>query len=133
MWRFVKLDYERQCELSLNPELSLPNAKTTTADDRKFTNYLFGGTNEKGLAKGKAFTSRLGYDINNYSELKKEILERAEKYPSLYKNTDEFGDKYEQKIVLYGNKDTPANVVVGWKVKDNKTWMTSAYIKEIER
>ena len=77
--------------------------------------------------------SRLGYDINNYSELKKEILAIAERYPSLYKNTDEFGDKYEQKIVLYGNKDTPANVVVGWKVKDNKTWMTSAYIKEIER
>ena len=38
--------------------------------------------------------SRLGYDINNYSELKKEILARAERYPSLYKNTDEFADKY---------------------------------------
>ena len=94
MWRFVKLDYERQNALALNPELSLPNAKKATADDRKFTNYLFGGIYEKGLAKGKAFTSRLGYDINNYSELKKEILARAERYPSLYKNTDEFADKY---------------------------------------
>ena len=42
------------------------------------------------------------------------------------------GSSYEQKIVLYGHKNTPANIVVGWKCNGGKTWMTTAYIKEVE-
>lgn len=131
-WNFIKLDYRRQHTLINNPELSLPNARNASADNRKFTEYLFGGNNEKGLAKGRAITSRLGYDINNYQDLKDIILKNAASYPIKLKNTDTHGIGYEQKIVLYGIKDSPANVVVGWKVKDNKTWLTSAYIKEVE-
>ena len=130
-WRFIKLDYYRQNMLVRNPDLALPNAAAATVDNRKFTHYLFGGTNEKGLAKGRAFTSRLGYDINNYDELKQEMLKAAKKYPSLYKDTDDFGDRYEQKIVLYGFNNTPANVVLGWKTDGENTWMTTSYIKEV--
>ncbi|MCH5212258.1 MAG: minor capsid protein [Oscillospiraceae bacterium] len=132
MWRFVKLDYKRQNALVEHPELSLPNAKTATADDRKFTHYLFSETNKKGQAKGRAFTSRLGYDINNYPELKQEILTRAAKYPAKLKGNNEHGDLYEQKIVLYGNKGKPANVILGWINSDTSTRMTSAYIKEVK-
>lgn len=132
-YSFIELDYARQVKLINNPSLALPNAKKVTADDRKFTEYLFGGVNEKGLSKGRAFTSRLGYDIDNYTELKQEIIKGAEKYISVYKGTDSFGDKHEQKMVLYGKKDKPANVIIGWKVKDDKTWMTSAYIKEVDK
>lgn len=131
-WRFIKLDYKRQNELKQNPELALPNADKATADKRKFTEYLFGGNNENGLAKGRAFTSRLGYDINNYKGLQKEILKKADKYPAIKKETDIYGTKYEQKIILYGNKEKPANVIVGWKEHDGKTWLTSAYIKELK-
>ncbi|MDO5398226.1 MAG: hypothetical protein Q4G33_09875 [bacterium] len=127
----MKLDYERRNTLVQNPELSLPNAKTAMADDRKFTHYLFSETNKKGQAKGKAFTSRLGYDINNYSELKQEILTRAAKYPAKLKGCNEHGDLYEQQIVLYGNNGKPANVIVGWINSDVSTRMTSAYIKEV--
>lgn len=132
-YRFIKLDYKRQNRLIIQPELALPNAKKATVDNRKFTEYLFNPENQKGWAKGQAFTSRLGYDKDNYSELKDLILKSAEKYPSKHKGTDIFGDKYEQKIILYGNKGTPANIIIGWKVNGNKTWMTSAYIKEIDR
>ena len=75
-WRYVKLDYQRQNALIKNPELALPNALSATADNRKFTEYLFGGTHENGLVKGAAFTSRLGYDISNYDKLKDEILKK---------------------------------------------------------
>ena len=133
VWSFVKLDYERQNTLIKDPSLKLPNVEKATADDRKFTNYLFGGDNKNGLSKGKAFTSRLGYNSTNYSDLKKEILTRASKYPATYKDENAFGKRYEQKIVIYGNKETPANVIVGWLIKDEKTWMTSAYIKEVKK
>lgn len=132
-WRFVKLDYSRQNKLIQNPKLVLPNVKDAIVDNRKFTEYLFGGHNEGGLAKGRAFTSRLGYDISNYEEMKAEIIESASHYPTTYKNTDKYGNKYEQKIILYGKNNTPANVVIGWKVDKDKTWLTSAYIKEIGR
>ena len=84
------------------------------------------------MAKGRAFESRLGYNINNYEELKTEILSLAQKDPATMKETDIYGTKYEQKIVLYGKKEKPANAVIGWKEKDGKTWLTSAYIKEMK-
>lgn len=131
-YNFIKLDYRRHIKLINDPSLALPNAKNATADDRKFTEYLFGGVNEKGLAKGRAFTSRLGYDINNYVELKQEIIGKAERYPATLKNTNEHGNGYEQQMVLYGKNNTPANVIVAWKEKDGKTWLTSTYIKEVK-
>ena len=123
---------KRRNALIENPALALPNAKNATADDRKFTEYLFGGNNKRGLAKGRAFTSRLGYDINNYGDLKAEILKNADKYLAIEKETDIYGTKYEQKIVVYGHKNKPANVIIGWKEKDGRTWLTSAYIKELK-
>lgn len=132
-WQFTKLDYQRQNELAKHPELKLPNAENVIVPDKKFSHYLFGGDHQKGLAKGAAFTSRLGYDINNWSELQNEITERAVKYPAVYKDNNGYGDRYEQKIVLYGNKGTPANVVVGWLLKpDGSVSMSSAYIKEVK-
>ena len=131
-WRYVKLDYQRQNALVKNPETALPNALSATADNRKFTEYLFGGTNERGLAKGAAFTSRLGYDIDNYDKLKDEILKKASKYPSVYKRKNAQGDLYEQKIILYGLKNKPANVVVGWIANNDTVRMTTSYIKELK-
>ena len=130
---FMELDYKRRGRLIDNPELALPNAEKATADERKFTKYLFGGTNKNGLAKGRAFKSRLGYDIDNFEELRQKILEAATKYPATKNGVGEWGVRYEQKIVLYGRKGTPANVIVGWCTKDDATWLTSVYIKEIDR
>ena len=131
-WNFIKLDYKRRMDLINHPEKALPNADSVTADKRKFTEYLFGGVHKEGLAKGRAFTSRLGYDIDNYEKLKKEILSNATKYPATYKSEIDYGKRYEQKMVLYGLNDKPANVVVGWLSENNSIKMTSAYIKELK-
>lgn len=131
-WEYTKLDYKRQNELVEHPERKLPNAENAVLPDGKFTRYLLGGENEKGLAKGYAFTNRLGYDINNWKELQMEIAQQTAKYPATNKGSTIFGTKYEQKMILYGKKGTPANVVVGWIHKpDGTTSLTSAYIKEV--
>lgn len=130
-WEYMKLDYRRRNELLAHPEMKLPNAEDVVLPDTKFTKYLLGGDNAKGLAKGKAFTSRLGYDINNWESLQKELREGALKYPATYKGETEYGEKYEQQMVLYGKNNTPANVIVGWMHKpDDVVSMSSAYIKE---
>lgn len=129
-YRLVGLDYRRQNALKKDPSLALANADRATAADAKFTRYLFNPENKDGWAKGVAFTSRLGYDISNWQELQKEILTSAQKYPATVGETNEHGTKYTQKMVLYGKKEKPANVITGWKCKDEKTWMTTVYVKE---
>lgn len=132
-WRFTKLDYQRRNELLQHPELKLPNAENAMAADAKFEKYLFGGSHPEGLAKGDAFSSRLGYDAENWNSLKKQIIARAPQYPALSKGVNGYGKHmYEQKIILYGLKGTPANVVVGWSADDKSVIMASAYIKEVK-
>lgn len=132
-WRFTKLDYQRRNELLQHPELKLPNAENAMAADAKFEKYLFGGSHPEGLAKGDAFSSRLGYDAENWNSLKKQIIARAPQYPALSKGVNGYGKHmYEQKIVLYGLKGTLANVVVGWSADDKSVTMASAYIKEVK-
>lgn len=130
---FVKLDYSRKHRLMEHPELSLKNAEQAIIPEPKFTKYLFGGDNQAGLAKGQAFTSRLGYDAKNWDKLESEIKSRAKLYPAIEKISDQYGTRFEQKMILYGEKDMPANVVVGWIHKpDGTLLMTSAYIKEVK-
>lgn len=131
-WKIVKLDYQRQMDLIQNPESKLPNSENAILPEGKFTKYLLGGTNEAGLAKGRAITERLGYDIDNWKGLQKEIKLGATKYPAIHKGNTEYGSRYEQKMIVYGKNDTPANMVVGWLHKPDGTMnMTSAYIKEV--
>ena len=131
-WSYTKLDYKRRAELLQNPEKKLPNAENAILPEGKFTKYLLGGDIERGLAKGRAFTKRLGYSLENWKELQKEIQQGIEKYPAENKGQIEYGTKYEQKMILYGKKGTPANVIVGWLLKpDGSIAMTSAYIKEV--
>lgn len=130
-WKYVSLDYSRRGQYIKAPQNGLPNENNIKIAEEKYTKYLFSGENKIGIAKGNAFNSRLGYNIDNYPKLDKEIREAAVLNPATLKENSEYGNKYEQKVVLYGLKDTPANVVIGWIVNGGETRMTSAYIKEI--
>ena len=134
IFSFIKLDYMRRKDLIKHPEKALPSSKNFVLDDKKFTNYLFGGNLENGLAKGRAIKSRLGYDLSNWQDFKKEIAQASSKYPVLIKGEDQFGVTYEQKIILYGLKGKPANLVVGWKYDEERKHLhlTSVYIKEVK-
>ena len=130
--QYLRLDYKRRSRLAAHPELALPDSGGAAAAASKFSQYLFGGENEDGLAKGAAFASRLGYTAQNWQKLRTEIIKKSAQYPARAKGLDEHGQRYEQKIVLNGLKGKPANVVVGWINKDGQTKMTTAYIKEAD-
>ena len=130
-YSFVKLDYSRRSKLQKDPSLALPNAEKATAADAKFTGYLFNPENKDGWSKGVAFSSRLGYNIDNWEAIRKEIFSMAPSYPAAFVEITAYGTRYEQKIVLYGLKGKPANVVIGWMQNGEKTWLTTAMIKEV--
>nr|DAY50692.1 MAG TPA: minor capsid protein [Caudoviricetes sp.] len=131
-WQLTKIDYQRRKRLLNNPDLKLPNAEDATIDNRKFTRYLFDGSNEKGLIKGRLITKKLGYSIENYAEFKREILKRSLQYPVTLKHSDSHGARYEQKMIMYDTQNKPVNVVAGWNVKDGKTHMSTILIKEVK-
>lgn len=129
---FIKLDYERRTDLLKNPDKKLPNAENVILPEGKFTKYLFDGEHSNGLAKGRAISSRLGYSIENWQGFRDAIQKGAVKYPAVKKESDGHGQRYEQKMVLMGLKNNPANVVVGWIQRPNgEVSMTSAYLKEV--
>lgn len=131
MWRFMKLDYQRRNELLEHPELKLPNAENAILPEPKFTKYLFDENSKSGYPKGRAFTDRLGYGMDNWQKLQKALKNGVSRYPAQYVDNNGYGDRYVQKMVLYGEKGTPANVIVAWlKNADGTTKLTSAYIKE---
>lgn len=132
-YRLIKIDYKRRKKLIDNPNLILPNVDEATIDDRKFTEYLFGGTNKDGLIKGRLINNKLGYNINNYKEFAKEILIRAKKYPAKLKSTGKYGSKYETRTIFYGKNGEPVNVEIGWLVNGDKTHLTSIYINEVNK
>lgn len=131
--RYVNLDYSRRKRLIEHPELKLPRAESATIASEKFTGYLFNPNNHDGWSKGKNITSRLGYDIGNWEELRSEIKANASNYPVTIKKTDKHGTRYEQLQVVYGLNGKPANVEVGWIVTDNDVHLTSAYISEVTK
>lgn len=125
----LKFDYTQRNKLKKDKKLMLPNWQNATVDDRKFTEYLFGGINERGLIKGRLIDRVLGYNINNWEVLKNTIMYNINKYPVEYKRADNYGIGYEQIQVIYGLNGRAATLLVSWKVKGNITHMTSAYIE----
>ncbi|UHR03306.1 minor capsid protein [Peptoniphilus sp. GNH] len=132
-YKLIKVDYKRRKKLIDNPDLILPNVDKATIDDRKFTEYLFGGKNEDGLNKGRLIEKKLGYNIDNYLKFKKYILKRASIYPSRLNGEKHKGKRYEQKIFMYDKNKNPVNLIVGWYVEDSNTKMTTIFIKEVSR
>lgn len=131
-FKYIQLDYRRRNELIKHPERRLPVGEICVHES-KFTRYLFNDENLQGIAKGRAFQSRLGYDLNNWKELQEDITSKSSVYPVRSKGRNEYGERFEQKIILYGKKELPANVVVGWLRKtDGSVNMTTAYIKEVD-
>lgn len=103
----------------------MPNIYKTTIDDRKFTHYLFGGNNERGLIKGKLITEKFRHDINNYNDLKKYILSRVKTYPSVNRENRYTGTRYEQRIFIYDKNGMPINLKISWFIKGNQIHMTT--------
>jgi hypothetical protein len=127
-----KLETKLREQLKNNPQLLLPYAHTITIAEGKYTKYLFGGTDEKGLNKGRLITRVLGYDINNYLEFDKKIKQAVLDFPAIFKRRNEFGDVYQIDSVIMGIVGRKARVVIGALVDRETSKVTTIYIKDIK-
>lgn len=78
------------------------------------------------------FNTRFGYNKKR-TKLRGQIISNAEKHPASHISTDENGSRYEQRLILYGANGRPGNIVVGWKVDEDRTWLVTLYVKGVKK
>ena len=131
-YKLWQLDYRRRNELLRHPERALPGAVSAAAAEAKFTKYFFNSSSKDGWPKGLAFSSRLGYNVDNWELMRQEILTAATRYPASLRGHSAYGDSYSQNVILYGRKRKPANVQIGWMVRpDGSTHFVTAHMEDI--
>lgn len=134
-WRLTKYNYKLRKEVLSNPNCILNNTDKFSVDERKYTSYLFGGTNEIGLAKGNALNSRLGYNIDNYKEFDILIKNNISKYPSILKGDTPHGTRYEVNMVVKGLKGKQSKLRVGVMYKNDNPdipQLTTTFIDKLK-
>ena len=97
-------------------------------DSRKFTEYALNP--EQAPDKANAFKLALGYDLSNWQDLKKQVLEAIKNARAFEKKEDQYGKRYEVIVQIMGANGKEANVLTGW-IKDNESGeirLTSIYV-----
>ena len=97
-------------------------------DSRKFTEYAL--NTEQAPDKANAFKLALGYDMSNWQDLKKQVLEAIKNARAFEKKEDQYGKRYEAIVQIMGANRKEANVLTGW-IKDNERGeirLTSIYV-----
>ena len=97
-------------------------------DSRKFTEYALNP--EQAPDKANAFKLALGYDLSNWKDLKKQVLEAIKNARAFEKKEDQYGKRYEVIVQIMGANGKEANVLTGW-IKDNESGeirLTSIYV-----
>ena len=98
--------------------------------EEKFKDYALNF--DKSLHKAIAFRDALGYDLDNYQELIKNIQDHIDFDKFIPKGNSGYGMRYEQIMKLTGPNGKEANVLTAWIQEGSKKRMTSVYVTKKE-
>ena len=56
----------------------------------------------------------LGYDLSTVDNFMDEIIRRLPDFRAIYKNSNEFGDKYEVRIMVDGTEGRKQGIITVW-------------------
>lgn len=128
-YKLTKYNFKLRNEAIHNPQNIINNIDIATD---KYTKYLFEGDNEQGLIKGRLINDVLGYNKDNYIKFDKLIKDNISLYPKRFKDSTQYGDRYEVNMVLKGLNNRQAKVTVGIISNDNQNKLTSIYINKLK-
>lgn len=108
----------------------LPNAEKAILTEEKFTGYFLNPNHKVGGDKALVFEKVLGYNKENWSELKSQIQQGLFKYRSAKGLTDQYGQRFEVRMMIKGPTGRYAKVKTGWIVDAGEKYprIVSAYI-----
>lgn len=103
-----------------------------TIPNEKLTEYALNPEHPVGKYKAVVFEKVLGYNLNNYKDLKKQILENFDEERLSYQREDRFGKRYCGAISITGPNGNTADVMTAW-IKENdgaEPKLVSLYLTE---
>lgn len=83
-------------------------------DHRKLVDYALNPKSPLGCHKPIVFERLLGFTLDNYIDLLKQIEKSAATEPIFLHSKDEFGYRYNMDITINGTKERQAVVRIGW-------------------
>lgn len=96
----------------LNDSLGITNNKNLIIPDSKLTEYALNSAKSKG--KVEVFKSSLGYTLDNYKDLKENILDNLNQKDMHFVEEDEFGKRYRCDLKITGPNGNTAEIRTGW-------------------
>lgn len=94
--------------------------------DEKFSAYALNPIKEPD--KAKAFEKALGYTLDNYQDLKAQIMELANESKFIEKGDNGHGMRYEYIMEVTGANGKKANVLTAWIQDGEDKRLTSVYV-----
>ena len=97
----------------------------------KLTEYSLNPLHPTGMHKARKFKSALGYSLDNWEDLEKNILENVEKFPMVFvEEKPKWGNVFRCDMLLKGPNGNEALVRTGWILRNgNDTYqLTTAYV-----
>lgn len=137
-WQEYKQKFKANSNLTFNEMTNakksdiilLPNYENVIIPKEKLVDYALNMQHPVGKDKAIAFEKALGYNQENYEKLMDNIKRNIPNYSAVHKGSNEYGEKYEILMTLFGENKKYANVKTGWLVEKetNQTKLTSLYV-----
>ena len=108
--------------------LRLPGGESATISRTKICDYLLSATHPIGRFK-TTFFSVLGYTIDNWERLQKDLLQLARSGEAVVGQGSPYGQKYEVRGTLIGPSGRHARMITVWIVLNGETYpqLVTAY------
>lgn len=119
-----------QMNIERDEKHRLPDYQNAEIPDAKLLNYALDKDHPSGGPKAVAFESALGYNKDNYEDLKEQVLTSLPKYKADYRDSNDYGDRYQVVMNLEGPNGKKANVLAAWMNNQEGTRLTSIYVTE---
>lgn len=118
--------------INKNTQFGLITSENANILESKIINYALNKDHPKGKDKATAFEKALGYNINNYKDLIKNIMDNLNNFPAVFKGENQYGKKYEITMKLTGPNGNTAKVKTGWieEKETGKFRLTTIYVDE---
>lgn len=115
----------------LKDSLGIANNKNLIIPDSKLTEYALNPQKSKG--KAEVFKSALGYSLDNYKDLKENIITNLKQKDMLFIDEDEFGKRYRCDFKITGPNGKSAEIRTGWIKKagsdELQLRLTTVYVR----
>ncbi len=115
-----------------NAQFGLITPENAYIPENKIVGYALNKEHPKGKDKAIAFEKALGYNISNYKDLIKNVIDNLKNFPAILKGEDKYGKRYEITMELTGPNGNIAKVKTGW-IEDKETGkfrLTTIYVDE---